>query len=165
MTLSIVKVNLPKLFRIISVFLCEFQSCLLISATDERLVFCDKAFVFQMVYRVAFTPALWRFGWCHRQLIWGFSSQLLKHFCHQLLSFFLGRPIQRLAVRSPVVSFFFRTLPIIVLTMPGACAMAPIDFRLYKIKYLAFLHTDIFMLFYPKGRQSSQAKLKRSKEE
>ena len=65
---------------------------------------------------------------------------------------FLGRPIQCLLLRSPVVSSFFRTFQIVLVAMPNACPMALIDFPYFlSFKIASFSSIDsslVFMLVY-----------------
>ena len=54
---------------------------------------------------------------------------------------FLGLPVQRLLLSTPVVSFFFRTFQMVVLAMTNVYAMALIDFPSTLSFTIAFLFT------------------------
>ena len=53
---------------------------------------------------------------------------------------FLGLPVRRLLLSTPVVSFFFRTFQMVVLAIGNICAMALMDFYLLSASQLLIFH-------------------------
>lgn len=103
--------------------------------------------------------------WYHNSFLLEFFTALKMFLSSAAVVVVLGRPVRSLLLSTPVVSVFFRTVQIVVFSMPRFCAMALIDFLSFlRFKNgLHFSHRHLSALvvaLFPRQMQTSRLKSK-----